>query len=71
MTDSKTDSKAVEKIKSRIAEIEAEQKTYENCRMVCIGVKEELNNLLSSPEDDDKDQEAGETIVEENETVSA
>ena len=71
MTDSKTDSKAVEKIKSRIAEIEAEQKTYENCRMVCIGVKEELNKLLSSLEEDDKDQETGETIVEENETVSA
>lgn len=60
-----------QKIKTRISEIEAEQKTYENCRMVCIGVKEELNKLLSSLEEDDKDQEAGETIVEENETVSA
>lgn len=65
-----TESKAVEKIKSRIAEIEAEQKTYENCRMVCIGIKDELNKLLSSLEEDDKDQEAGE-IVEEDETVSA
>lgn len=68
-----TDSKAIEKIKSRIAEIEAEQKTYESCRMVCIGIKDELNKLLSSleEEEDDKDREAGETIVEEDETVSA
>lgn len=62
-----------QKIKTRISEIEAEQKTYENCRMVCIGVKEELNKLLSSLEEDSEDekQEAGETVVGEDETVSA
>lgn len=67
-----TDSKAVEKIKTRISEIEAEQKTYENCRMVCLGIKEELNKLLSSLEEDSEDekQEAGETVGED-ETVQA
>ena len=70
-----TDSKAVKKIKTRISEIEAEQKTYENCRMVCLGIKEELNKLLSSLEEDseseDEKQEAGETGVGEDETVQA
>ena len=70
-----TDSKAVKKIKTRISEIEAEQKTYENCRMVCLGIKEELNKLLSSLEEDseseDEKQEAGETVVGEDETVQA
>ena len=68
-----TDSKAVEKIKTRISEIEAEQKTYENCRMVCLAIKEELNKLLSSLEEDSEDekQEAGENVVGEDETVQA
>lgn len=62
-----------QKIKTRISEIDAEQKTYENCRMVCLGIKEELNKLLSSLEEDSEDekQEAGETVVGEDETVQA
>jgi hypothetical protein len=62
-----------EKIKTRISEIEAEQKTYENCRMVCLGIKEELNKLLSSLEEDsgDEKQEAGDNVVGEDETVQA
>lgn len=62
-----------EKIKTRISEIEAEQKTYENCRMVCLGIKEELNKLLSSLEEGsgDEKQEAGDNVVGENETVQA
>lgn len=62
-----------QKIKTRISEIEAEQKTYENCRMVCLGIKEELDKLLSSLEEDSEDekQEAGETVVGEDETVQA
>lgn len=62
-----------QKIKTRISEIEAEQKTYENCRMVCLGIKEELNKLLSSLEEDsgDEKQEAGDNVVGEDETVQA
>nr|DAL00306.1 MAG TPA: hypothetical protein [Caudoviricetes sp.]DAM10712.1 MAG TPA: hypothetical protein [Caudoviricetes sp.] len=62
-----------EKIKTRISEIEAEQKTYENCRMVCLGIKEELNKLLSSLEEGsgDEKQEAGDNVVGEDETVQA
>lgn len=41
--------------------------------MVCLGIKEELNKLLSSLEEDSEDekQEAGETVVGEDETVQA
>lgn len=53
-----------------MAELDDEQRMYENCRTICIGIKDELNKLLSSLEEDDKDREAGE-IVEEDETVSA
>lgn len=54
-----------------MAELDDEQRMYENCRTICIGIKDELNKLLSSLEEDDKDRKAGEIIVEEDETVSA
>ncbi len=66
-----TTTKIAEKIQARMAELDDEQRMYENCRTICIGIKDELNKLLSSLEEDDKDREAGEIIVEEDETVSA
>lgn len=68
-----TATKIAEKIQARMAELDDEQRMYENCRTICIGVKEELQKLLSALNDteDGDDQKAGETVVEENETVSA
>lgn len=66
-----TTTKIAEKIQVRMAELDDEQRMYENCRTICIGIKDELNKLLSSLEEDDKDREAGEIIVDEDETVSA
>lgn len=48
------------KILKRIEEIEAEQTMHETCRMVCIGVKTELNNLLNDLEEKGEDEDCGE-----------